>query len=99
MVFLEPRRLGVFRMIDSNKHDLELTPFEQAQVNCEMFATNLVISAGLQEAIRCDLECDYQIAAMGEDPEVIAEVRADQERAAGKILIAPKMLQTLGISA
>ena len=96
---LQPRMVGTFRMIDSNKNDLELTPFEQTQVNCEMFATNLVICVGLQEAIRLDLECDHQIAVMGEDPEVAAIVRADQERAAGKILIASKMLQTLGITA
>jgi hypothetical protein len=89
------------RMMEISK-DLNLTPFESAQLNVELFATNLIICVGLQEAIRMDLECDAQSAAMLDDPEqlIIADmIKADQIAAAGKINTAAKMLDSMGINA
>ena len=79
--------------------DEDLSPFERAQLNVELFATNLLICVGLQEAIRLDLECDSVLADDPDQADIADMIKADQISAAGKINTAAKMLDSMGINA
>ena len=86
------------RMMEISK-DEDLSPFERAPLNVELFATNLLICVGLQEAIRLDLECDSVLADDPDQADIADMIKADQISAAGKINTAAKMLDSMGINA
>ena len=84
-------------MIDAANDSLkQLTPFEQARYNVEMFATNMAVCHGFQQAIADLQECELQLASM-EDPELVEIVRAEKEQAEGRILAAHKITEALDI--
>ena len=89
--------MGVFRMIDVNgQTEKELTPFEQAKLNVELFATNMMVCYGFQQAIADLRECELQLATL-EDPEIRATVVAEQEHATARIMAAHKITEALDI--
>ena len=84
-------------MIDEIKTEQELLPFERAKLNVELFATNLLICYGFQQAIADLQECELQLAVMDEDTEIRKIVEQEHESASARVAAAHKITASLDI--